>query len=59
MNSGLNVKAFVDFHKHVEELSKAVAADDSQRQLIALTQAIEALQDAKQAMVGRVGGILN
>lgn len=57
--SNLNTKAFKEFLVHVETLQRAVVADDSQRQLIALTQAIEALQDAKQAMVGRVGGILN
>jgi hypothetical protein len=59
MKNGLNVKAFCEFGQHIADLEKAVMTDDVQKQLIALTQAIDALQDAKRAMVVSRGGILN
>ena len=57
--NGLNVKAFSDFGKHIAKLEEAVRSDDHQACLIALTQAIGALQEAKLSMIGKRGGILN
>lgn len=55
----LNVKAFEAFGKYIQDLQKAIDLDDHQKQLVALTQAIDALQTAKQSMTERRGGILN
>lgn len=55
----IRTEAFRKFEKHVSSLKEAVSTDDYQRQLIALTQAIDALQDAKKATVGLAGGLLN
>lgn len=55
----LNVKAFRDFGRYINELQTAINQDDVQKQMVALTQAIDALQDAKKTMVGSSGGFLN
>lgn len=55
----IRTEAFRKFEKHVSSLMEAVSTEDYQRQLIALTQAIDALQDAKKATMGLAGGFLN
>ncbi len=57
--NGLNVKALYDLGQHIAKLEEAVRSDDHQACLIALTQAIGALQEAKHSMIGSRGGILN
>lgn len=59
IDNGLNVQAFSDFGFYITELTKALHTEDQQKQLIALTQAIDALQEARNTMVGQSGGILN
>lgn len=55
----IRVKAYQEFNEKINELFQAVNEDDLQKQLIALNQAIDSLQDAKKATAEICGGILN
>ncbi len=57
--NALNVKAFNSFGKHIAKLEDAIRSDDRQGQLVALTQAIGALQEAQKTMIGVNGRISN
>lgn len=56
--TSMRTRAFKDFEKHFGDLKDAVNQEDYQKQLVALSQAIDALQDAKKATVGLAGGLL-
>jgi hypothetical protein len=54
----IRAKAYRELQETLVRLQKAVANNDTQEQLISLTQAINALQDAKQATVDKCGGLM-
>lgn len=51
MKNGLNVKALVSFSERIHKLHDAVVNEDKAKQLIALTQAIDDLKEAKQTLL--------
>lgn len=54
----MRTRAFKEFEKHFVVLKDAVNQEDYQKQLVALSQAIDALQDARKATAGLAGGLL-
>jgi hypothetical protein len=51
---GLNVKALMKFAEKIRNLQDAIEKDDKPKQLIALTQAIDDLQETKRSLLDSV-----
>lgn len=49
--NGLNVKAFLEYAENIRNLQKAIEQDDVQKQMIALTKAIDSLEEARRTMM--------
>lgn len=54
----IRANAYRELQERLVNLQKAVANDDYQGQLVSLTQAIDALQDAKKATADLCGGLI-
>lgn len=49
--NGLNVKALLKTAENIRKLQNAIEQDDVQKQMIALTQTIESLEEARRSMM--------
>lgn len=51
MKHGLNVKALLKTAENIRKLQTAIEQEDVQKQMIALTQAIDSLEEARRTMM--------
>lgn len=49
--NGLNVKELLKAAENIKQLQKAIEQDDVQKQMIALTKAIDSLEEARRTMM--------